>query len=148
MMLNKSKLLAFAVLIAVFAAGVVVGGGASAAWGGADRRDDGERRERRPRRSYTQMLTDELALNEVQIDSVRAILGRREQAMGEIWRETEPRFDALRQQIRAEILAQLDEGQQEQYRVLISRSDSSRAERARREAERREQNRGSNDRKQ
>lgn len=146
-MLNKSKLVAVSLLVAMFVGGVVVGSAVSAAWGGDDRDHRRERDQRRPRRSYTQMLTDELALSPIQQDSIRAILDRREQAMRDIWRETEPRFDALRQQIRHEILSQLDADQQSMYRVLIAASDSARAERERRERERRDQNRGDHDRK-
>lgn len=145
-MLNKSKLVAVSLLMAVFVAGAAVGGAASAALGG-ERHDDDERRDRRPRRSYTARLTDELGLTAVQVDSLRAILQRREQAVRDIWRDTEPRFDALRHQIRNEIMAQLDNDQQEKFRALIAKSDSVRQERERREDERRDKNRGDHDRK-
>lgn len=130
-MLNKSKLVAVSLLIVVFVAGTVVGGAVSAVWGGGEDRGRHEHRDRRPRRSYTQMLTEELDLTSGQQDSVRAILERREQAMRDIWKQTEPRFDSLRQQIREDILAQLDAAQQEKYRALIAKSDSARAEKVR-----------------
>jgi hypothetical protein len=146
-MLNRSKLLAVSLLAVMFVAGVAVGGAASAVWGGGHDRDRTERRDRGPRRSYTQMLTDKLGLSPVQQDSVRAILERREQAMRDIWKDTEPRFDSLRHQIRQEILAQLDAEQQDKYDALIAKSDSARTERERRERERREPNRGNHERK-
>lgn len=146
-MLNKSKLVAVSLLMAMFVAGVVVGGAVSSVWGGNDRGDREERRERRPRRSYTEMLTQELHLSPIQQDSIRSILERREQSMRDIWKATEPRFDSLRQRIRDDILAQLDEDQQTKFRALIAKSDSARAAHERRERERREQHRGKNDRK-
>lgn len=147
-MLNRSKLLAVALLAVMFVAGVAVGGAVSAVWGGGHDRDRADRRDRGPHRSYTQMLTVELDLSPVQQDSVRAILERREQAMRDIWKDTEPRFDSLRQQIRQEILAQLEAKQQDRYHALIAKSDSVRAARERREDERRElKNRGNHDRK-
>lgn len=146
-MLNKSKLVAVSLLLVMFVAGVAVGGAVSAAWGGGEDENRPERRDRRPRRSYTEMLTGELGLTPVQQDSVRAILDRREEAMRDIWKQTEPRFDSLRQQIRQEILAQLDEEQQDMYDALIAKSDSMRGEHERREHERRQPNRGDHDRK-
>ncbi len=135
-MLNESKLIAVALLAATFIVGAVLGGVASAAWAGGDRDD-------RPRRmSYAERLDRELSLTPVQRESVEAILDRRRDAMHKLWREVEPRFDSLRQQIRGEILSVLDESQQTQLRELIRRSDSLDAIKDRRDREKKGDRRG------
>lgn len=133
-MIPRSKVIAAALLGAAFVGGAAVGAVGSNAWKQGERR---ERREERPRMSYTDYLTQELGLTEVQRESLRAILARREEGMDELWREMRPRFDSLREQVRMEILGMLNETQREQYRALIARSDSARQARERREAERR-----------
>jgi hypothetical protein len=49
--------------------------------------------------------------------------------MREIWREMEPRYDSLRQQLRAEISAVLNDEQREELRQLEARADSARRHR-------------------
>jgi len=132
-MLNRSKLLAGALLAAVFAAGAVVGAAAfaprppqvEARDHAADSTREG-RRERSRERSYIGWLEAELALAPAQRDTIERILGGYQGAMQEIWTEVRPRMDSIRLQIRGQILAVLDSTQQARYRVLAARSDSSR----------------------
>lgn len=123
-MLNRSKLLAAALLFAAFVAGGAVGGAVSAAWGDNERRVSSEPRHRT---SYAERLQAELVLSVQQRDSVNAILERREEQMDVIWREIRPRFDSLRTAIRGEIMSLLIDDQRTRYQELIDRSDSIRA---------------------
>jgi hypothetical protein len=131
-MLNKSKLLAGALLTAVFAAGAVVGAAVFAPRPPqADARDHADstragRRERSRERSYIGWLEAELALAPAQRDTVERILDGYQGAMQEIWTEVRPRMDSIRLQIRGQIMAVLDSTQQERYRMLAGRSDSTR----------------------
>jgi Spy/CpxP family protein refolding chaperone len=133
---DRSKLFAATLLVASFLAGAAVGTAVSAARGEGDERGE---RQTRMRVSYTDRLDRELDLSPDQRTSVSAILDKRQTAMRAIWREVEPRFDSLRTQIRKEIMAVLDETQQEKFEQLIARSDSARAAREHRSSsERRE----------
>lgn len=123
-MLNRSKLVAAALLVGVFVTGAAVGAAVSVA------RGDNEREARGTsagRRSYAGRLQAELMLSAEQRDSVAAILARREEQMHIIWEGVRPRFDSLRTAIRGEIMALLTDDQRELYRALIERSDSARA---------------------
>jgi hypothetical protein len=136
-MLNRSKLLAAVLLATVFAAGGVVGAAvfapresrSPARAAGPDR----EGRHQRPReRSYIGWLESELGLAPAQRDTIETILDGYQGAMQEIWTEVRPRMDSIRTLIREEIIAVLDSVQQERFRTLATRSDSSRrAERER-----------------
>lgn len=132
-MLNQSKLWAVALLIATFAAGAVAGGVVAAALGD----EPGERHRPRGRMSYAERLERELGLSAAQRESLDAILARRQQAMGELWRQVEPRFDSLRAQIRTEITAILDSDQRAAFQALIARSDSVKAAHHRRHEDKR-----------
>lgn len=129
-MLNRSKILAAALLVAVFAAGIAVGAAASAAWG--DRTpapastERPERRESRRDRSYLDWLDEELTLTPVQRDTVKHILEGYQGSMHEIWIELRPRMDTIRLRVRQQIMPILDSTQQDRYRALIARSDSGR----------------------
>jgi hypothetical protein len=125
-MFNRSKALAVALLVATFVLGMTVGG---AAW--ATLKDDtgAPPRRDRERLSYAERLDRDLGLTMAQRESVEVILERRQDAMREIWREMEPRYDSLRQQLRAEISAVLDDEQREELRQLEARADSARRHR-------------------
>jgi len=78
-MLNRSKLWAAVLLIAVFAAGVTVGGAAFSTWGPRDGAGDrswerGDDRGRRP--SYAERLETDLALTAEQREMVDTILAQ------------------------------------------------------------------------
>ncbi len=132
-MLNRSKLWAVGLLLAVFVSGVAVGGAVSAAWGNDDtpRAETRERSSdgRRERASYGDRLQEALALSAEQRESVDAILARRQAAMDELWGKVRPEFKKLWDDVRSEILDVLDEEQQVAYRELLARSDSARAAR-------------------
>lgn len=125
-MLNRSKLTAIILLVAVFAAGAVVGGAASAAL--ADRGNDDRKRDRP---SYVERLDREIGLRPGQRDTIQKIVDDYDAAMSRVWREVRPRFDTVRYDIRGRIAAALDSAQAEQYRRLIARTDSIRAHRER-----------------
>ncbi len=135
-MLNRSKLWAVGLLLAVFAAGIAVGGAVSAAWGNDDspRAEARERSrdDRRSRVSYGDRLQEALDLSAEQREAVDGILARRQTAMDELWGKVRPEFKALWEDVRNEILNVLDEQQQVAYRELLARSDSARAARERR----------------
>jgi hypothetical protein len=133
-MFNRSKGLAVALLAATFVLGAAVGG---AAW--AAMKDDGGQPMRRDhqRLSYAERLERDLSLTTAQRESVEVILERRQGAMREIWREMEPRYDSLRQQLQTEINAVLNEEQREELQRLEARADSVR---------RRREGRGENER--
>jgi len=115
MMFNRSKAWALALLAAVFAAGIGAGWTLQA-W--ADQRDGGRRT--RGSRAMVEHLTRELELTPVQQDSVRAIVERSKGAFDALWREVHPRYDSLKQRVRAEIRAQLTPAQQERYLQLLA----------------------------
>ncbi|MFQ5703283.1 MAG: hypothetical protein ACE5HT_04600 [Gemmatimonadales bacterium] len=135
-MLNRSKLWAAILLIAAFAAGVAVGGGTTAALGDgkAATNATSERnstRDREHRRSYGERLQEELNLSPSQRASVDTIIQRRQTEMHNLWKEVGPKFDALRNDIRKQVMSVLDETQQEKFRELIASSDRNRERRDR-----------------
>jgi hypothetical protein len=87
--------------------------------------------------SYAERLAERLDLSTPQQESVAVILERRQEGMQQLWQDVHPQFDSLRLQIRSEIMAVLDEGQQAAYEELIARSDSIRGDHLRRHSERR-----------
>ena len=120
-MLNRSKLWATGLLVAMFVTGAAVGGGMSQAWGGnSGSADDGDRastdRGRPP--SYAERLEAHLDLTESQRLAVDSILARRESDMAAFWQEVRPKFDALRDTISTKIMDVLTEEQQQKYREL------------------------------
>jgi len=125
-MFNRSKTLAVALLVATFVLGMTVGG---AAW--ATLKDDTGIQPRRDheRLSYAERLERDLGLTTAQRESVEVILERRQGAMREMWHEMAPRYDSLRQQLKTEIGALLNEEQREELQRLEARADSSRRRR-------------------
>ena len=136
-MLNRSKLAAASLVLVTFVAGGVVGSAISDAWGNDEpprsERGRGREGDREPRPSYSERLGDALALTAAQRESVSVILKRRQEGLGQIWTETQPRFDSLRIEIRKDISEQLDPSQQTTYQEMIAKSDSARAAREARE---------------
>jgi hypothetical protein len=132
MLMNRSKILALVLLLAVFVAGGAVGMAASGAWRG-HRGNDGDRRDRRPPPSYADRLQSELSLSPAQHDTVERIVTGYQGHMDRIWAEVRPRMDSVRDGIRAHILTVLDSTQQARFRAMIARSDSVRAARAQEE---------------
>ncbi len=129
--MNRSKLAAGGLLVAVFVSGAIVGGAASAALGERD-----QTRERSPRRPYVEILEERLGLSLDQRQQIEPILSE----FGNTWRalaeelrgEERRRIHEIRIDARAKIIATLDSSQVEVYRRMIARDDSARAERANR----------------
>ena len=124
--MNRSKLVASGLLLAVFVAGLIVGGTASAL---ADR---SETESKRPRRPYEEVLQEKLNLTAAQRESIEVILQEGRSGVHELWDKRGRKLEEIRQGTRADIVDALDERQVEVYRQMISRDDSIRAERANR----------------
>ncbi len=126
-MLNRSKLWAATLLIAVFAAGVAVAG---PVWStlGDDGHDDRSRRSGssdsrdRERKSYSEHLQEDLNLTVDQHAAVDSILAVSQADMRIAWRDLRARIDTLRQEVAAEIMQLLDAEQQTKYSEMIERS--------------------------
>ncbi len=129
--MNRSKVAAADLLVAVFVSGAIVGGAASAALREGDRT-----RERSPRRPYIEVLEERLGLSLDQRQQIEPILkefGNTWQTLAEELREEERRrIHQIRIDARTKIIATLDSSQVEVYRQMLARVDSSRAERANR----------------
>lgn len=129
--MNRSKVAAGGLLVAVFVSGAIVGGAALAALRGSD-----QTRERSPRRPYVEVLEERLGLSLDQRQQIEPIL----REFGHTWRaladelqeEERRRIHEIRIDARAKIIATLDSSQVEVYRRMIARDDSARAERANR----------------
>jgi Spy/CpxP family protein refolding chaperone len=120
-MLNRSKLWATGLLVAMFVTGVAVGGGMSRVWvgNGDSTGEGGQDGTDRERPSYVERLTTHLELTESQQDEVKSILAQRESDMAEFWQEVRPKFDAMRDTIRTKIMDVLTEEQQQKYGELL-----------------------------
>lgn len=128
-MLNRSKLWAAGLLFAAFAAGAAVGGATSAAWGDGDRdvnRNRPGERDSGRHRSYSERLQTALDLTPAQREAIDTIVALRQAETHALWQAVGPRFEALREGVRDQIVAILDEEQQEKYRELIARSHRNR----------------------
>jgi len=129
--MNRSKVAAGGLLVAVFVSGAIVGGAASAALQEGD-----QARERSPRRPYVEVLEERLGLSLDQRQQIEPILkefGNTWQTLAEELREEERRrIREIRNDARTKIIATLDSSQMEVYRQMIAHDDSARAERANR----------------
>ena len=129
--MNRSKVAAGGLLVAVFVSGAIVGGAASAAL-----RERDQLRERSPRRPYIEMLEERLGLSLDQRQQIEPIIkqfGNTWQALAEELQEEERRrIHEIRIDARAKIIATLDSSQVELYRQMIARDDSARSKRAHR----------------
>lgn len=129
--MNRSKLAAGGLLVAVFVSGAIVGGAALAALGERD-----QTRERSPRRPYVEVLEERLGLSLDQRQEIEPIIkefGNTWQTLAEELREEERRrIHEIRIDARAKIIATLDGSQVEVYRQMIVSDDSARTERANR----------------
>lgn len=77
---------------------------------------------------YVELLDRELKLNDVQRDSVRAILRRHRGDMDSIWGQLNTRLDQMRDTIRAEVRVQLTPEQLTRYAEVTARLDAERRE--------------------
>src|SRR5881396_3611135 len=113
-MLNRSTTWAVVFLVATFAAGLAVGAGGRALWvryASAAAPDRGRGLDR---------MMDELT-EELQLDSVRAIVQRHRTRMTAVWETVRPRFDSMRAQMDSEVALQLTPDQQAKYRDHVAR---------------------------
>ena len=118
-MLNRSTTWAVVFLVATFAAGAAVGAGGRALWvrhASAASLDRGRGLDR-----MMDELNEELGLDPVQRDSVRAIVQRHRTRMTEVWETVRPRFDSMRAQMDSEVARQLTPDQQAKYRDHVTR---------------------------
>lgn len=121
-MLPKSKVLAIGLLVAVAVAGFAAGA-ATMGWAG-----EGARRHDHQRRSYSEMLQQELGLTDAQRDSLRTLMRSHRPRMRAVMDVIRPQMDSLRVELRGEIRAVLTPAQQAAFDSLLARE---RAERAR-----------------
>ena len=135
-MMNKLKMKATGLLIAVFISGVAVGGAASAL---ADFGANGTP-EPRERVGYVDRLQEELVLSPDQRVAVEDAMEQYQQDMHLLRIQVRPQSDSIGQITRAEIMAILDESQRESYERINARIDSSRAERRAKQDSRYDQN--------
>jgi len=131
-MLNRSRLWAMTLLLAVFAAGVAIGG---PTWNALsnDGQDERGRRESTDQRdrgrsdgdghSYSDHLQEAVNLTAHQRSAVDSILNESQSEMRDVWRGMRAQIDTLRQGVSVEIMQLLDEEQQMRYRELIARSN-------------------------
>jgi len=117
-MLNRSKLAAVALLVAVLVAGGAAGWTARE---GTEREDRG--RGRRGPDAMVGYLAKELDLTPAQRDSVRAIFVRHRPEIEAFWREVRPRFDSIKTRMRAEIDAQLSPDQKVRHERLVEEAE-------------------------
>jgi Spy/CpxP family protein refolding chaperone len=73
------------------------------------------------RRSYLDWLSTELALTEEQRAQVEVIVEQHREQVSALWRETRPRFEELKSQVRADIREVLNEEQQVNYQALLEK---------------------------
>jgi hypothetical protein len=118
--MTRSRLSAAGLLLAVFALGALAGHFGPPAM---EHHGAGASRLTRGREGILTRLNSELQLSTTQQDSIRAILQRHEPAMDSMWREVRPRFDSLRDVVRAEIRVQLTPDQQRKYTEMNERRD-------------------------
>ena len=110
-MFNRSKAQAIALLAAVFVVGGAAGWGLEA-WMHRGRPHGPD--------AFVTYLTQELKLDSLQRDSVRAVLVRHKPQMDTIWIDTHARVDSLRHVMRAEIFTHLTGAQQAKYLQLVA----------------------------
>ncbi len=129
--MDRSKVMAAGLLVAVFAAGLIVGGVGSGAI--EEREQTEERRERTP---YIETLTQRLSLSPEQREKIETVL----HDFSSSWRglskdlqeEERRRVHEIRVDARNRIIAALDSSQADVYREMLARTDSARAARAER----------------
>ncbi len=127
--MNRSKLAAGGLLIAVFATGLIVGGTGSAAL------EEREQREERPSRTpYIETLQERLGLSPDQRQQIEIVLEEFDanwHTMRQELRQEERRMiQEIRVDARSKIIAPLNSSQADVYRQMLAHTDSVRAARA------------------
>ncbi len=129
---GKSKAWALALLLGALLLGAVSGAAIdrvlirSEATAAPDTARSGERDRRR---DYLAWLSTELQLDSTQQAQVGVIVERHRELTSALWRETRPRFDELRQQLRDDIRKQLTDEQLLKYEELLQRHSERRRRR-------------------
>ncbi len=121
---GKSKAWAIALLGGALLLGAVVGVAVDRMLIGSEATaaPDGRRgAERDRRRDYLEWLSAELELDAAQREEVGAIVERHRELTSALWRETKPRFDELKEQLRADIRQTLNDDQRQEYEELLQR---------------------------
>lgn len=115
---ERARLLGYGLLAATFVAGALAGAAIDRAVVGADGPTEKARdRDRNDReRSY---IIDRVDMSESQRASIDSILERRVERMRAVWREAEPRLDAITDSARSEIMDVLTPEQQERYKSML-----------------------------
>lgn len=83
------------------------------------RRDGEGRRDRR--QGYLNWLSSELDLTTEQRTQVQTIVEGYHEQVSALWRETNPRFQSMKSQVRAEIREVLDAEQKAKYQALLEK---------------------------
>lgn len=118
---ERVRLLGFGVLAVTFIAGALAGAAIDrtlstdrpASEAREERRDDGEEG-----RSY---IIDRVDMSESQRATIDSILDLRVHRMRAVWREVEPRLDAITDSARVEIMDVLTPEQQAEYERMLNR---------------------------
>ncbi len=125
MMNGKSKAWAIALLGGALLLGAVVGVAVDRMLIGSEATaapDSRRGAERDRRRDYLEWLSTELELDAAQREEVGAIVERHRELTSALWRETKPRFDELKEQLRADIRQALNDDQRQEYEELLRRT--------------------------
>ncbi len=129
--MNRSKLAAGGLLMAVFVAGLILGGTGSAA---LEERE--QREERSSRTPYIETLQERLGLSSDQRQQIEIVLEEFDAnwhtMRGELRDEERRRIQEIRVDARSKIIASLDSTQADVYRQMLAHTDSVRAARANR----------------
>ncbi len=122
--MTKSRFGAMALLVATFVLGGLLGGALTSL---AERRSHDRGRERRPRPSYVERLSQDLDLTPDQREKIQAALDRHQPRMDSLWAQIRQQFPQLENQrvaVRQEVLSLLTPEQQARYTAIIQRQDS------------------------
>jgi Spy/CpxP family protein refolding chaperone len=79
--------------------------------------------------TYLDRLTTQLRLNETQQQRVKAILEQYSAPMDSLWAEIRPKYEPLRQAMRADIRQVLTDEQRTKYEEMLRRYDAERSNR-------------------
>lgn len=116
----RTRLLGVALLAMTFVAGALSGAAIDRALGAEEAEAapvrQGQDRDRERERSY---VIDRVEMSDGQRASIDSILDRRIKRMRAVWREVEPRMDAITDSARVEIMDVLTPEQRERYQQLL-----------------------------
>lgn len=129
---GRLRLLGFGLLVAMFVAGALAGAAVDRVLSAdetaqVERNDDDDDRDGR---SY---IIDRVDMTTPQRAEIDAILERRAKRMRAVWREAEPRLDAITDSARLEIMQVLTPQQRSQYERLLDERHRRRHDRGQRD---------------